>query len=183
MRSTTLTLATPILLLSILIVFQFIKFSFLEIETNIEIKDNRHVLSKFYTQSGQPFNEEDIDINRPTLVMFFDPDCADCNNMMRKILKYYSEFDSLNLLLITEADISRLKQFIKKHEIKGLSNMTFLFDNNEVMYKDYGIVSVPSFVLYDSKLKLEKKIIEPFDFISLVFHVRKEINKKSQKNF
>lgn len=152
------------------------QLSSLNLAPKNDIMDKTHLLSKFETLSGSAFNEKVLINNRPTLIMFFDPDCHDCDIMTKRILKYYSEFSSLNILMISEAEIANVNEFVKNYNLSKFSNITILLDREEIMYKDYGINSVPSFVLYNSDLKLEQIITEPFDFITLVLHVRKANN-------
>lgn len=134
--------------------------------------------------NGLPYSNIDLPANeKPIVFMFMDPTCHDCKEMVEKIITHYAEFKNVHFLMVTEADKSQVILFMKEFKISRDHDIQILLDKKEVMYRHFNLFSVPSFVIYDSNLKVVKVIDDKFNLSIVVKYVREAINKSSKKNF
>lgn len=131
--------------------------------------------------NGTIYNNCDLPVNgKPIILMNIDPSCPDCNTMMAKILKFCNEFEETNLILIAQGDKSQIQYFIDFHGIKAHDYIKTLYDPYDVMIKNYDLIEVPSFIIYNDKLELITILKDTYTFPVLISYVRQSIEKKSR---
>lgn len=136
---------------------------------------------EFETMNGEQFTNYDLPEGKPIVFMYLDPNCEDCENMVKKIVKYYAEFKSVRLYLITEASNEQLGAFWKKYELARFPNIIALFDRKEVMFRTFQLFSVPSFLVFDKHMNIVKVIDGKFNFSIVVKYTREARESKSSK--
>jgi hypothetical protein len=97
--------------------------------------------------------------------------------MTNKIFKYYDEFVECQLIIITEAEISQAIKFSEEFELNNNPNISLVLDSKLFMYKHYGLVEYPSFIIYSSDKKHIRTIDEFITFPLVVKYVREAIAK------
>jgi thioredoxin-related protein len=157
---------------------------------NIEIPQNSTIQRfnqseeyEFETLSGIRFGKTDFPINeRPILFMYFDPSCDDCHIMVEKIKKHYSEFENIYVYLITEAQAEQGNSFADRMNLSKYRNLRILLDKKQIMYRKFGLISTPSFVVFNPEFQEVKIIDGNFNFSIVVKYVREAIKESSRSN-
>jgi hypothetical protein len=168
-------------LLISLVVYQLYQLGSLEIQKEIKSTSTGAVPSFELEQlDGLPYLNIDLPIDqRPIVFMYLDPTCKDCIEMVKKILFHYAEFKNVHLLMVTESDKLQVVSFIEEYKIDDHYDIKILLDKKEVMYRQFKLFSVPSFVVYDSNMELVKVIDDSFNFSIVVKYVREALKKTS----
>jgi len=163
------------------VVFQSVKLKNLPTKAKIEIDNSEMPFFELETTNGLIFTKYDFPSNKPVVFMYMDPSCKDCETFINKIKKYYTEFENVQLYMITEADVTQMATFWESNNLAMYSNIQALLDKNEIMFRKFQLFSTPSFVIYNSELERVKVLDENFNFSILIKYVR-EANKKKSKN-
>ena len=161
------------------VLYQFSMLEKMGALENTTIRDSIPAF-EFTTVDGTPYTYVDLPLDeQPVIFMYMDPTCDDCEKMIIRIQKYFKEFEKTTFLMITEADTSQMRLFESKYSIKKYPNIILLQDRNQTMFRNFELVSVPSFVVYNAEKKLVKIIGGNFNLSIVVKYVREATKKKS----
>ena len=105
--------------------------------------------SKFYTQ--------DLDLNKPSLILYFNPDCEHCQYEARAIRDSLPRFAEVNVLLISDEPIARLQAFAKEYDLAAQPNIHILYDGERNFKALFGTSLVPSIFIYNRQQQLVKQ--------------------------
>lgn len=163
--------------------FVLINLNSIEVENESPVVITDKIPSfEFLTTDTLAFTNYELDAGKPIVFMYMDPTCSDCDAMFQKMFRYYSEFDAVHLIMATEADVSQVIKFNKKYKIDTYSNIDVVLDKSAFMFKQYGLVEYPTFVIYDSEQNHIKTLDELVTFSVLVKYVREAVKKSSKQN-
>jgi thioredoxin-related protein len=108
---------------------------------------------------------------KPTILVFFDPDCDHCQEATKNFTAKIDRFKEVQILMVTIYDFSRIKKFCKDYKIASFPNITVTRDAVFDLPKFYQVSSIPDVYVYDKNGKLMrhyKKEI-PVDEIAALF--------------
>ena len=115
-----------------------------------------------------PFEYQDINDNlftnanlkehTPTLFIYFNTECAFCNEEAQMIKDNISKFTNFQLVFISFEQSSKIKEFAINHQLLNYDNITFLFDSKATFASTFDIKSLPCLVIYDKNKRLIEKI-------------------------
>jgi hypothetical protein len=60
---------------------------------------------------------------RATMLIYFLPDCDDCRNFTTKIVNDKSLFKNQQVIMVTNADLTALKTFVKDFDLENKPNL------------------------------------------------------------
>jgi peroxiredoxin len=127
---------------------------------------------EFENSKGGNYSYWDIETDKSVLIIHFSPKCDMCDMEAKIIFNYYTEFQNSEILMISKSNISSIKEFAKKHQLESFHNIQFLKYKEDQFYKIFGIQKVPSILIFDTHLKLLKKIEEGVTVKTLVKYTR-----------
>ena len=111
------------------------------------------------TVSEKNFSSDELEISKPTLIMFICNHCPYVIHYHSEIQKIYKDYkDQINMVAISSNDIDNYPQDDPKHmqdlwKELGLS-FPYLFDETQIVAKAYKAECTPEFYLFDSNRKL-----------------------------
>lgn len=117
------------------------------------------------------FTNKMLQKNKPTILIFFDPDCDHCQEATKNFTKKIDRFKDVQILMVTIYDFSRIKKFYKDYKLADYPNITLTRDAVFDLPKFYQVSSIPDVYVYDKSGKLighYKKDI-PVDEIAALF--------------
>jgi len=161
----------------IAIAFQLLQLSKLDIEKAELPLINRMPKFEFTNLQDQPFTNIDLPHNQPIVFMYLDPSCDECDQMVKKIIKHFDEFEKVNLIMVSEADKSLILSFSEKYALETYDNINVLIDHQELMYKEFNLIEYPSFVVYDANLNHLQTVDQYVTLSIVVKYVRKALKK------
>ena len=111
------------------------------------------------TVSEKNFLSDELEISKPTLIMFICNHCPYVIHYHSEIQKIYKDYkDQINMVAISSNDIDNYPQDAPEHmqdlwKELGLS-FPYLFDETQMVAKSYKAECTPEFYLFDSNRKL-----------------------------
>ena len=111
------------------------------------------------TVSEKNFSSDELEISKPTLIMFICNHCPYVIHYHSEIQKIYKDYkDQINMVAISSNDIDNYPQDAPEHmqdlwKELGLS-FPYLFDETQMVAKSYKAECTPEFYLFDNNRKL-----------------------------
>ena len=111
------------------------------------------------TVSEKNFSSDELEISKPTLIMFICNHCPYVIHYHSQIQKIYKDYkDQINMVAISSNDIDNYPQDAPEHmqdlwKELGLS-FPYLFDETQMVAKAYKAECTPEFYLFDNNRKL-----------------------------
>ncbi len=117
------------------------------------------------------FSSSDLPKDRPTLVLYFSPDCGHCQLETEEILSRMKQFNDLQIVMVTSRSFEDMKAFADKYKISRFPAIKIGEDPDRTVTRYYEVKFTPFSALYDRTGKLEKvyeRGIDMDEFIALL---------------
>ncbi len=95
--------------------------------------------------------KDDIKKNKPTIIMFFSPECDHCKHQMQDILAEIDRFKDIQIVMATYQPFNEMKEFYNYYRIADHSNIKMGRDEKFSLPPFYRMQSLPYLALYDKK--------------------------------
>ena len=100
--------------------------------------------------NAQVFNATQLPIGKPIILIYFDPDCHDCQDFMGQLFSQIKSFQKASLALITNASINQVILFADKYKVSSYKNMVVGTEgSNAPIGNYYHFPPMPFVALYD----------------------------------
>lgn len=103
------------------------------------------------------FTNNDIQKNRPILLMIFSPDCGHCQHVATEITKNIDHFNKVQILMFTWLPYSDMMSFDKTYKIADFPQITLGWDPKYFFLPYYHVSSYPKLIVYNKKGKYVKE--------------------------
>lgn len=111
----------------------------------------------FESLNGGKIYVDEFDNRKPTVIIYFNPECEHCQYEASEIGKQAGQFAKANMILITPDDSAkRVEAFAAKYHLWEVDNMTILLDREKQFKNRFGTAVFPSTFIYGSDKKLVK---------------------------
>lgn len=150
----------PLTLFCLVMLISF--FVFYLIRMTLKIQGHKHQIN---TQTAQrpaklPFQAL-ARFNYPpdkqsSIIFYFHPECDHCSYEAEAIQKQLKDFRSTQLIWISAADSSSIRQFAQQHQLDQVPNVHWMSDTADVFARSFGSGSVPSVWIYGQDGQLLK---------------------------
>lgn len=149
----------------------------IEVKARVKAIPEKIELSKlpefeFENTKGGNFSYWDIETDKSVLIIHFSPKCDFCDMEAKILFNYYTEFQNSEILMVSKSKTSSIKEFAKKHHLESFPNIQFLKYKEKQFYKIFGTQKLPAILIFDTQLKLLKKIEEGVSVKTLVKYTR-----------
>jgi thioredoxin-related protein len=104
-------------------------------------------------------NTYNIPKGKPTILMYFSPDCDHCEKMTETMLKHIDELKDTRIFLFSPMSLSLIRSFNEKLKLKDYNNIVIGQDFDHIFSKYYGAKYVPYIAIYDR----DKKLVRTFE--------------------
>jgi hypothetical protein len=95
-----------------------------------------------------------IPAGKPTLFMYFDPDCDHCQRETKELLANIGLLHNIRIYLVTNADNAHLRAFCKTFHTDKVPNLMVGQDYEYSFFRAYLPPTVPYLVVYNSRKDL-----------------------------
>lgn len=102
------------------------------------------------------FTNNMLQKNKPTIIVFFDPDCDHCQEATKKFTSKIDRFKDVQILMVTIMQFDRTKKFYKDYNLANFPNIILTRDAVFDLPKFYQVHSIPDVYVYDKNGKLMK---------------------------
>jgi peroxiredoxin len=126
-------------------------------ETENRIQTLQHCC--FESLSGGQICVDEFDPRKPTVIIYFHPECEHCQYEASEIGMQAEQFEKANMILITPDDSTkRVETFAVKYNLWEVDNLTILIDRNNQFKNHFGTSVFPSVFIYG----LDKKLLKMY---------------------
>lgn len=104
------------------------------------------------------FNSKQIPGDKPFVLIYFSPDCRECQKETKEILDHMEAFKNVNFYFLTNDPLDRLKVFDKYYSIYNYKNIVLGWDHEFAYIKYFKPTGTPFSILFNR----DRKIIAVF---------------------
>ncbi len=109
-------------------------------------------------------------VGRPTVLIYFDPDCDHCQREADELYKKAALLASAQILMLSSARLPELKTFVQMKQLNQLSNVVVAHIDRQVAYETFGFTSVPDVLIYHADGSLAKQFRGETSIEAIVRH-------------
>jgi len=122
---------------------------------------------------GNLFRAEDLPFNRPIMIIYFSPECEDCEALISDLLTNINDFRNVSIAMITFLPVDILKSFVLKNHIDQYPNIYSGTEGDLFFVRDYyKVLTLPFVALHNKSGDLLKIYRENFNMDEIL----KQIN-------
>ncbi len=111
----------------------------------------------FESLNGRPICTDEFDNRKPTVIIYFHPECEHCQYEASEIGKNAQQFEEVNMIMVTPDDsIKRLEDFAANYHLWEVDNLAILIDRKREFKKRFGSAVSPAVFIYGIDRKLVK---------------------------
>jgi len=120
------------------------------------------------TDSVSLFEAKNLASGKPTILLFFKPDCSHCRKETKEILEHLQSLKDAQILMLSNAEIPDIRIFSMHFKLDQYKNFTIGRDYERSFYKIFHPSSVPFMAIYDRQKKLLKIYSDDVDIESVI---------------
>jgi thioredoxin-related protein len=104
------------------------------------------------------FKAENLPFEKPIIIIYFSPDCDDCQQLTKDILSHMGDLKNVSIAMITYLGVDLVTHFVERNNLKKFSNIYVGTEGNSLFLKTYyNIEHFPFLALYNKNGDLIKK--------------------------
>lgn len=112
---------------------------------------------EFLSTNGEKFTQASIDVNTPTLFVFFNSECDFCRYEAQDISENIEELKDIEILFISTESTIEITSFSEEFNLNQQQNIHFLHDSTSALYNLFDLTSYPSILIYNKNKNLLKR--------------------------
>jgi thiol-disulfide isomerase/thioredoxin len=97
------------------------------------------------------FTKTDLQPKKPTLILYFSPDCGHCQTETEGLLSKMKELDNLQIVMITSRPFEEMRNFNDHYKINRFPAIKIGTDPARFVTRYYDVRFTPFSALYDKK--------------------------------
>jgi thiol-disulfide isomerase/thioredoxin len=122
---------------------------------------------------GKVFLAGNLPMGKPIVIIYFSPECEDCQQLTKEILTRIKEFNNASIAMITNLSIDKVKQFVAEYHLDEYSNMFIGTEGDSFFVGNYyGVGKLPFMALYNKNGDLIKIYNKEISIEDLLIHLR-----------
>jgi thiol-disulfide isomerase/thioredoxin len=119
--------------------------------TNAGAQANRVPPFRIMQSSGKIFRAEDLPMGKPIIIIYFSPECAHCETMLKEFFKHAAQFKEASVTMITYLAQDKVARFEKDYPVKKYANIYAGTEGTTFFVRDYFKISEMPFVALYTK--------------------------------
>ena len=127
------------------------------------------------TPDSSWYSKVNLAAKKPTLILYFSPDCGHCQLETEEILGKMKELNGLQIVMVTSRPFEDMKNFAEHYKINRFPTIKIGTDPKRLVTQFYDVKFTPFSALYDQKGKLVKVYKDGIQMNELI----RFLNKKS----
>ena len=105
--------------------------------------------------NGQLFSNKDLLPNKPTVLIYFSPDCGHCQILTTEVLKKIDNFKKAQIIMVTFLPVNEVVDFERKYQLAKYPNIKVGIESPALYFKNYyKLENTPFTALFDKHKKL-----------------------------
>ena len=118
------------------------------------------------------FGKKDIEPNKPTLILYFSPDCGHCQLETEELLTKMDVLKNLQIIMITSKSYERMKNFADYYKLSRFPTIKVGSDTARLITQFYAVKNTPFSALYDKEGKLMTVYLKGINMDEMIKLVR-----------
>ncbi len=105
---------------------------------------------KITQADGKTFFAANLPLGKAIVIIYFSPDCEDCQQMTKELLKRINEIKNASIAMITSQPKDMVKKFVSEYQLAKYSNIFIGTEEDSYFVgKYYKIGQLPFMALYN----------------------------------
>lgn len=105
--------------------------------------------------NGKIFTSKDISPQKPSIIIYFAPDCEHCQTLMNAFFKKVNDFKKAQIVMVTFKPLNEVIDFEKRYKTDKYPNIKVGIEIPVFFFKNYyKLDQTPFTALYDQHKKL-----------------------------
>jgi thiol-disulfide isomerase/thioredoxin len=123
--------------------------------------------------NGKVFLAGNLPLEKPIVIIYFSPECEDCQQLTKELLNRIKEFNNVSIAMITNLSIDKVKQFVTEYHLDKYSNIFIGTEGNSFFVGNYySVGKLPFMALYNKNGDLIKVYNKEISIEDLLIHLR-----------
>jgi thiol-disulfide isomerase/thioredoxin len=118
------------------------------------------------------FSKANLQAKKPTLILYFSPDCGHCQLETEEVLSKMKDLGNLQIIMITSRPFEDMANFAEHYKISRFPSIKIGTDPSRMVTQFYAVKFTPFSALYDTKGKLVKVYEKGIDMPELISMVK-----------
>jgi thiol-disulfide isomerase/thioredoxin len=107
--------------------------------------------------NGSLFKAENLPFGKPIVIIYFSPECEDCQQLTKELLNRINEFNKASIAMITYKSKDKVMQFVSDYHLDKYSNIYVGTEGDSFFVGNYYKVGkLPFIALYNKNGDLIK---------------------------
>jgi thiol-disulfide isomerase/thioredoxin len=126
---------------------------------------------RIQTPDSSWFSKVNLKDKKPTLILYFSPDCGHCQLETEEVLSKMKDLSELQIVMVTSRPFQDMANFAERYKISRFPSIKIGTDPSHMVTQFYAVKFTPFSALYDRKgqlVKVYEKGIDMPELISLV---------------
>lgn len=120
------------------------------------------------TPDSSWFSKANLQAKKPTLILYFSPDCGHCQLETEDVLSKMKELNNLQIVMVTSRPFADMANFAEHYKISRFPSIKIGTDPSKMVTQFYEVKFTPFSALYDKKGQLVKVYDKGIDFPELI---------------
>ncbi len=100
--------------------------------------------------NGKIFRAEELPIGKPIVIIYFSPDCEDCQKLTKDLLARMNDFKYVSFAMITYQPVENVRAYVVKNKLNNYSNIFIGTEGSSLFVRNfYNIMKFPFMTLYN----------------------------------
>jgi thiol-disulfide isomerase/thioredoxin len=122
---------------------------------------------------GKIFLAGNLPMGKPIVIIYFSPECEDCQQLTKELLNRIKEFNNASIAMITNLSIDKVKRFVTDYHLDKYSNIFTGTEGDSFFVGNYYKVGkLPFMALYNKNGDLIKVYNKEISLEDLLIHLR-----------
>lgn len=122
---------------------------------------------------GKIFKAENLPVGKPVVILYFSPDCEECQKLTGELLGRMDNFANVSIAMITYQPVENVKKYVIKNKLNDYSNIFIGTEGSSLFVRNwYSIMTFPYLVLFNANgdmiTRYNTKEIDLDDLISRI---------------
>jgi thiol-disulfide isomerase/thioredoxin len=112
---------------------------------------------KIIQSDGKVFRAQDLPVGKPVIIIYFSPDCEDCQKFTESMLSRMDDFWKASIVMVTYLPVKDVAGFVSKYKLNIYPNIHVGTEGSTFIVRYYYNVKLfPFVVLLNKNGKVEK---------------------------
>ena len=121
---------------------------------NVELKKKLIDLTpmpefNFKTLEGTDFHKSDLVKDMPVLIIYFNPNCDECQSETKQLVKHIDLFKNAQILMVTPVENELAEEFSEHFKLGIYPQIKILQDERDDFFQTFGSAIFPSTFAYN----------------------------------